>query len=256
MSIQCCKGTFQPHHGVLIMETVDMARIFALAVARSVKEWSWQLPCHVHMHLIYLLRSKLSSLNLSGGKQKLENINFRTDWYWAIFDMLVCWSWGSVVPNKSEQVSKRLRAVLHTCTTHIHNFIKFIPAAEQLPWIPLGMLAVADLPPRSVYLRPQDEMWFLHPWVAHRIRRTILRPVFLNSISASDISSSFLWLEHQWLADKIHKTHAGQFDVGLYVGHPCFVKSRCLSVGPYANELLKSCKCISSDTGATGGTNK
>lgn len=39
-------------------------------------------------------------------------------------------------------------------------------------------------------------------------------------------------------AGRVQKTHPGNLDVGLYVGHPCMVKSSCLFWGPDAKRVL------------------
>ena len=133
--------------------------------------------------------------------------------------------------------------------THMHSFRNVMSTAGQLPWIHLLTWKAADLPPRSVYLWPQNEMGFAHPWVAHWTRRTISGPLFFIE-NARLISIPHLWLEHQWYAGKIRKTHPGNFDVGLYVRHPRFVKSARLLVGPYVQRSVNSIN--TNDAGATG----
>ena len=49
---------------------------------------------------------------------------------------------------------------------------------------------------------------------------------------------------------RFEKTHPGNFDVGLYVRHPRFVKSARLLVGPYVQRSVNSIN--TNDAGATG----
>ena len=107
----------------------------------------------------------------------------------------------------------------------LHSLSTLLGNGHGLTCFP-GNLAVADLQPWRMYLRSQNEMWFLHPWEV-----TARPPAHFVWKIALSINSCDCQI---WYAGRVQKAHLGNLDVGVYVGRPCMVKSSCLFRGPDA----------------------